>query len=102
MYATVLRVLLMAAELCTFGVYVCVCDYFRDADGGPRSCPVRLDKVPLVSRHQVILHGLDEEIFAGVVVFDQGLFLHDLRRRDREKKRFHHSSAVKLVTGHSN
>lgn len=44
--------------------------YFRDADGGSRPGPVRLDEVPLVSRHQVILHGLDEEILAGIVVLD--------------------------------
>lgn len=56
-----------------------VCIYFRDADGGPGPRPVRLNEVTLVSRHQVILHGLDEEIFAGVVVLDQGLLLHNLR-----------------------
>lgn len=49
---------------------MCVFVYFWDADGSSWSGPVRLDEVPLVGRQQVILHGLDEEIFTGVVVLD--------------------------------
>lgn len=53
--------------------------YFGDADWGSWSRPVGLDEVSLVRWQQVILQGFYEEVFAGVVVLDQGLFLHNLK-----------------------
>lgn len=63
--------------ICCLGVFV----YFGDADRSSWSCPVRFDKVPLVSWQQVILHCFYEKIFTGVVVLYQSFFLHDLKQR---------------------
>lgn len=78
---------LSGALLCeTDRILECVCVYFRDADRSPWSGPVRLNEVPLVSRHQVILHGFYEEIFAGVVVLYQSFFLNNLRTENTRQR----------------
>lgn len=78
---------LSATLLCvTVRILECVCVYFRDADRSPRSGPVRLNEVPLVSWHQVILHGFYEEVFAGVVVLYQSFFLNNLKTEHASKR----------------
>lgn len=40
------------------------------ADGSPWLCSGVLDQLPLIQRKQMILHGLDKEVFTCVVILD--------------------------------
>lgn len=44
--------------------------YLWQANRSPRLCSGILDQLPLIQRKQMILHGLDKEVFTRVVIFD--------------------------------
>lgn len=58
--------------------------YLGAAGGRPHAGACSLHQSPLVSRQQVVLHGLNQVIFTCATVLNQGLFLHPLTQSDRK------------------
>lgn len=59
--------------------------YLWTAGGRPHAGACSLHQSPLVSRQQMVLHGLNQVIFACAAVLNQGLFLHPLAQPVIEK-----------------
>lgn len=59
--------------------------YLWTAGGRPHAGACSLHQSPLVSRQQMVLHGLNQVIFTCAAVLNQGLFLHPLAQPVIEK-----------------